>query len=168
MSQHVSLATRQICSTLMPIRTSADILSLGHWEGCHSVHNRVLIIRSEPALTSELLIQTYRDRGYSVEVVTARLPREDILRAAGNSQIAVVELRSDDSSMFELCEYLRAHWTGPLLILTSAFANADVVRVYQMGADGHYPYPCNMRVVMARTEALLRRSQGKLRIEARH
>lgn len=134
------------------------------------MHNRVLIIRSEPALTSELLIQTYRDRGYSVEVVTANLPREDILRAARDSQIAVVELRSDDSPMFELCQYLRGHWTGPLLILTSAFANADVVRVYQMGADGHYPYPCNMRVVMARTEALLRRSQGKLHIEieARH
>lgn len=168
MSRHLSLATRQIPSTLMPIRTSTDILSYGHWEGRHPVHNRVLIIRSEPALTSELLIQTYRDRGYLVEVATARSSREDILRAAAASQIAVVELRSDDSPMFELCEYLRAHWTGPLLILTSAFANADVVRVYQMGADGHYPYPCNMRVVMARTEALLRRSQGKLRVEARH
>ena len=127
------------------------------------MNNRVLIIQAEPALTSDLLSQTYRDYGFRVEVVTASCPREDILSAASRCEIAVVELRSDDTQMFKLCAWLREHWTGPLLIMTSAFTSADIIRVYEMGADGHHSYPWNMRVVMARTEALLRRSQGKLR-----
>lgn len=162
MSHHVLRTTLQSLSAIGPAHARTDVASYGLWRGSNGVNNRVLIIQTEPPLSFDLLSQAYREHGYHVEVATASHSRERILQAASQSEITVVELRSDDAQMFALCEWLRERWRGPLLILTSAFAGADVVRVYQMGADGLHEYPWSMRVVMARTEALLRRSQGRL------
>ena len=162
MSHHVLRTTLQSLSAIGPAHARTDVASYGLRRGSNGVNNRVLIIQTEPPLSSDLLSQAYREHGYHVEIATASHSRERILQAASQSEITVVELRSDDAQMFALCEWLRQRWRGPLLILTSAFASADVVRVYQMGADGLHPYPWSMRVVMARTEALLRRSQGRL------
>jgi len=163
MSHHEMPATLLNLSTVIATHAATDVASPLRRERRNDMSNRVLIIRPEPALTVDLLSRAYGDRGYRVDSITSSLPREDILRMASLSDITIVELHNDDTLMFELCEWLRQRWKGLLLILTFAFANADIVRVYQMGADGHYPYPCNTRVVMARTEALLRRTRGKLR-----
>jgi len=162
MAHHILRTTPQSLSIIGPAYAWTDVASHGLWRGSNDVNNRVLIIQTEPALSSDLLSQAYREHGYHVEVATASYSRERILQAATQSEITVVELRRDDVQMFALCEWLRQRWWGPLLILTSALASADVVRIYQMGADGLHPYPWSMRVVIARTEALLRRSQGRL------
>ena len=162
MSHHVVRTTLQSLSAISPVHDRVDVASYGLGRGSNDVNNRVLIIQTEPALSSDLLSHAYREQGYHVEVATASYSREYILDAAYQSEIAVVELRSDDAQMFALCQWLRERWRGPLLILTSAVASADIIRAYQMGADGLHVYPWSMRVVMARTEALLRRSQGRL------
>ncbi len=163
MTQTLLAAGRQSSNGFVPIHAVTHTAFHPSWERQNALSSRAFIIRSVPPLASDALAQTYRDRGYQVEFVSADAPRDEILKGARNSHITVAELRSDDAEMFELCEWLRQHWTGPLVILTSAFSKTDAPRIYQMGADAYFPYPCNMRVVMAHSEALLRRSQGKVR-----
>ena len=58
----------------------------------------------------------------------------------------------------EVCRRLRAVSTVPVLMLTARTAEDDRVRGLETGADDYVPKPFSPREVVARVQALLRRS----------
>ena len=63
---------------------------------------------------------------------------------------------------FDVCEQLRAELPRlPILMLTALGAEDDVLRGFRCGSDDYVTKPFSISEVMARVEALLRRS-GKL------
>jgi DNA-binding response OmpR family regulator len=64
---------------------------------------------------------------------------------------------------FELLEKLRAHeaWKNvPVIILTSRTREHDAVRALSLGADDYLTKPFSVRELVARIQAILRRSRG--------
>ena len=63
-----------------------------------------------------------------------------------------------------ICRELRSHSDVPIIVLTSRTTEVDEVMSMTLGADDFIPKPYSLRVLIARMQALLRRStsaQGK-------
>lgn len=63
---------------------------------------------------------------------------------------------------FAICRELRAQYSGPILFLTARNDNFDQVLGLELGADDYIVKPIEPRVLLARLNALLRRTQASL------
>ena len=88
------------------------------------------------------------------------------LKFADNSAEAVRMLERDvcdavllDARDLALCEPIRIHWRGPIVLLVPTDSRSVVLRGYQSGADMHIPIPCDSRELVARVDAVARRSE---------
>ncbi len=61
----------------------------------------------------------------------------------------------------EVCRAIRRHSDVPILILTALDHEMDVVTSFELGADDYVSKPFSLRELMARIEALLRRSKPR-------
>jgi DNA-binding response OmpR family regulator len=86
---------------------------------------------------------------------------DDGLREALEDRHALVllDLMLPGLSGFDVCEQVRAQLPElPILILTARGSEDDVLRGFQAGADDYVTKPFSIAELMARVEALLRRS----------
>lgn len=61
---------------------------------------------------------------------------------------------------FELCKLLREHYVGPLLFLTAKTDMSDELLGFELGADDYITKPVEPSVLVARINALLRRTNS--------
>ena len=66
---------------------------------------------------------------------------------------------------FSICRQLRLRYTNPILILTARDHDIDHVVGLELGADDYVIKPVEPRVLLARVNALLRRSRAQPRLE---
>lgn len=91
-----------------------------------------------------------------------------ICMADGNNLLASVKQRTPDIILldvmlpgddgFTLCKKLRPLYSGPLLFMTAKSSDFDQVLGLELGADDYVIKPVEPRVLLARINALLRRS----------
>ena len=118
---------------------------------------RILLVEDEAGLAL-----TLEDRlaveGYRVEV--ARDGPSGLLRAtAGAFDLLVLDVMLPGKSGFEVCRELRAQGLrAPILLLTARGQIEDKVVGLKLGADDYLVKPFHMSELVARVEALLRRS----------
>lgn len=118
---------------------------------------RILVVEDETAIR-EGLCDLLVFHGYSPASVESG---EEAVRR-GNSgafSLVLLDLMLPDKNGFDVCHELRAHSPGlPILMLTALGADEDVVRGLRSGADDYLRKPFSSRELLARIEALLRRS----------
>jgi DNA-binding response OmpR family regulator len=135
----------------------------------HSLLNapadRVLLIEDDPRLSE--LVRTYlRSNGFDVSVehrgdrVVGRVKNE-------NPDLIVLDLGLPGQNGFEVCRELRAFNRIPILILTARNSDVDQVLGLELGADDFVTKPVEPRVLVARINALLRRSRAPAAVEQR-
>ncbi len=100
---------------------------------------------------------------YLVEKEYEVVISEDILHAKeymlkNQCDICILDIGLPDGTGFKLCEDLRAHYRGPILILTAFDSEEDIIHGLQCGADDYVTKPCSLRVLYTRIQALLRRN----------
>ena len=61
---------------------------------------------------------------------------------------------------FQVCAAIRRSSRVPILFLTALGTEADVLRGYALGCDDYVTKPFSLAVLLARTQALIRRSRG--------
>ena len=83
---------------------------------------------------------------------------EDILRA--NPDLVLLDLTLPGTDGQFVCRELRQQSEVPIIVLTSRTTEIDEVMSMTMGADDFVPKPYSARVLMARIQALLRRTQA--------
>ena len=154
---------RALENYVVPLHKMADAAPLWPIEGRYLVGSRVLYIHSALSDTFESISGALTERGYNVTTRAATTGLTQLLGEAQQSDLVIMDIQSDDPNMLDSFDWLRQRWLGPVMILTGALANPEVVRLYQTGADAYLPHPCNVRVLVARAEALIRRSKGLLR-----
>ena len=119
--------------------------------------SRILIIEDNKdlafGLRSNLEIEGY-------EVATANTGREGISQARSFSpDLVILDLMLPEIDGFEVLKALRKHGTAtPVLILTARGEEVDKVRGLRLGADDYVTKPFGLMELLARVEALLRRS----------
>jgi len=86
---------------------------------------------------------------------------EEGLRQGRNGQyeLVILDIMLPGMSGFEVCEQLRAELPRlPILMLTALGAEDDVLRGFRCGSDDYVTKPFSIAELVARVEALLRRS----------
>ncbi|SHK69440.1 response regulator transcription factor [Rhodothermus profundi] len=117
----------------------------------------ILLVEDEAEMAS-LLQQGLEEEGYTVEWV---LTGEEALARLERKQPAllVLDVRLPGMDGVEVCRQVRSRWPAlPILMLTALDAVEDRVRGLRAGADDYLPKPFAFEELLARMEALLRRS----------
>ena len=119
---------------------------------------RVLLVEDNVRLAAS--IRDYLERqGYEVFVEgdgLAVAERYDRLKP----DLVILDLMLPGKDGLTICRELRRHDRVPILILTAKGENIDQVLGLEMGADDYVVKPVEPRVLLARVEALLRRTRA--------
>ena len=118
---------------------------------------RILLVEDEPGLQLTLS-DRLRSEGYDVE--TAGDGEEGYARAAEEDfDLVILDVMLPDKNGFDVCRDLRqAGHDLPILMLTARTQVADKVVGLKLGADDYLTKPFENLELLARIEALLRRS----------
>ncbi len=128
-----------------------------------STSTSVILVEDDVRL-SELVSRYLENNGFRV-TATGRGDEvvELVLREAPDLLILDLGLPGQDG--FSICKQLRPLYANPILILTARDSDIDHVLGLEFGADDYVIKPVEPRVLLARINALLRRSKAPARAE---
>jgi OmpR-family two-component system manganese-sensing response regulator len=118
---------------------------------------RILLVDDEVELTDPLSRVLSRE-GYTVEVAYDGASGSE-LAACGHYDLLILDWMLPQQSGLEICQQLRSQGqTTPVLFLTAKDTLDDRVEGLDAGADDYLVKPFELRELLARVRALLRRS----------
>lgn len=123
----------------------------------------ILIVEDDAAL-SELLEWNLKCEGYDVRVTPDGEEALVMVRESVPDAI-ILDWMIENLSGIEVCRQLRRHKDSarvPILMLTARGEEEDRIRGLKTGADDYVTKPFSPRELLARVEALLRRSRPAL------
>lgn len=74
--------------------------------------------------------------------------------------LIVLDLMLPDVSGESLCRTIRIHHRTPVIMLTAKSEETDIIEGLQLGADDYITKPFSPKIVVAKVEAILRRTQS--------
>jgi DNA-binding response OmpR family regulator len=107
----------------------------------------------------ELLELDLTRRGYHVLLAGDGLRALDLVEQ-GSPDLVVLDLRLPDMDGYEVCRRIREVSSVPVIMLTARAEEQDKVRGLRNGADDYVTKPFSAEELLARVEAVLRRSEG--------
>ena len=123
----------------------------------------VLIVEDDPAL-SELLVWHFANDGCKVRATADGEEAMDLVRE-DVPDLIVLDWMIENMPGIEVCRQLRKakeSATVPIIMLTARGEEEDRIRGLKTGADDYVTKPFSPRELLARAEALLRRSRPAL------
>ncbi len=118
----------------------------------------ILIVEDDPEI-SRLVADFMRREGFEV-VCAADGKAMDALLQRLRPDLLILDLMLPGEDGLSICRRLRADDTIPILMLTAKSDEIDRVVGLEMGADDYLAKPFGPRELLARTRAILRRSNG--------
>ncbi|RAS26316.1 MULTISPECIES: response regulator transcription factor [unclassified Pseudomonas] len=120
--------------------------------------NRILIVEDDQRL-AELTAEYLQANGYEVAV------EGDGARAArrivdSQPDLVILDLMLPGEDGLSICRRVRGQYPGPILMLTARSDELDQVQGLDLGADDYVCKPVRPRLLLARIQALLRRSES--------
>ena len=98
-------------------------------------------------------------QGYGIEVARTSL-EADRLWADGKYDLVILDVSLPDGSGFELCRKMRTSSRVPIIFLTAADEETDIIMGLDIGGDDYITKPFKLAVLLSRINALLRRSSN--------
>ncbi len=122
---------------------------------------RLLIIEDEAAIL-EGLTDVFIYNGYEVD--SAQDGRRGLeLALSGGHHLILLDIMLPEIDGLTICNQIReVDRQLPIIMLTAKTSEEDIIKGLRMGADDYVPKPFSIRELVARVEAVLRRS-GRLR-----
>lgn len=116
----------------------------------------IFFVEDDMSLISGLAYALGKD-GYEVD--TARTVAEaETLWAEGKYDLVILDVSLPDGTGFALCEKIRQNSKVPIMFLTAADEETDIIMGLDIGADDYITKPFKLAVFLSRINALLRRS----------
>jgi two-component system KDP operon response regulator KdpE len=128
---------------------------------------KILVIEDDHSIASLMQLQL-ENKEYQVKL--AYDGAEGLRHAyAWQPDLVILDIMMPDMDGWTVCERLRELSDIPIIFVTAVGKEADIVRGLEMGADDYLVKPFSPRELLARIEAVLRRSTagGSFAIEAR-
>lgn len=98
-------------------------------------------------------------QGYALTIARTIAEAEQ-LWANGNYDLAVLDVTLPDGSGFDLCQKIRASSKVPIMFLTAADEETNIIMGLDIGGDDYITKPFKLAVFLSRVNALLRRSEN--------
>ena len=119
---------------------------------------RTVLVVDDDERLRELLSEYLGARGYEVETrPTAQSGLERV--RAGQIDLVILDLTLPDKDGLEVCREIRKTTSVPILMLTARGDETDRIVGLELGADDYLPKPFNPRELLARMQAILRRTE---------
>ncbi len=119
---------------------------------------RLFLLEDDLSLINGLSF-ALKKQGY--EVTVARTTREaDALWAKETYDLAVLDVSLPDGSGFDFCRRLRETSKVPVLFLTAADEETDIIMGLDIGGDDYMTKPFKLAIFLSRINALIRRSEN--------
>ncbi|HMO37580.1 MAG TPA: response regulator transcription factor, partial [Gemmatales bacterium] len=120
---------------------------------------RLLVIEDEPALLN-VVCRALREENYAVD--EASDGKEGLYKAmTWDYDVIILDLMLPSMSGWDVLRELRRSKKTPVLILTARDAVPDRVQGLDTGADDYLIKPFDLKELLARVRALIRRSLGQ-------
>lgn len=119
---------------------------------------RLLLVEDDLSLINGLSF-AIKKQGYELEV--ARTSCEaDTMWAEGKYDMVILDVSLPDGTGFEICEKIRRTSKVPIIFLTAADEETDIIMGLDIGGDDYITKPFKLAVLMSRINALIRRSDN--------
>lgn len=118
---------------------------------------RILIVDDEPSIT-EFVSYAMQKEGYETDVASDGETALKMLEEK-HYDLFVLDIMLPSIDGYDLCRRIRAKMDTPILFLSARDSELNKVVGLELGADDYLAKPFGVRELMARTRALLRRSQ---------
>lgn len=120
----------------------------------------IIAIDDEP-LICQLL--EYQLGGAGYEIVTYQRSQEAMIELARRQpDLILLDVMMPEISGWDLCRQIRSSSRIPIIMLTAKDGDEDIVRGLSGGADDYLSKPFNQGQLVARIEAVLRRSKSSV------
>ncbi len=100
-----------------------------------------------------------KKQGYEIDVARTSLEAEAIW-TNGKYDLVILDVSLPDGSGYDLCKKIRNTSKVPIMFLTAADEETDIIMGLDIGADDYITKPFKLAVFMSRINALLRRSNN--------
>ncbi len=119
---------------------------------------RIFFIEDDLSLINGLTF-AIRKQGYEVCVARTRLEAERLWED-GKYDLVILDVALPDGSGFDICQKIRRTSKVPVMFLTAADEETDIIMGLDIGADDYITKPFKLAVFLSRVNALLRRSDN--------
>ena len=126
-----------------------------------NIYKKVLIVDDDKEICS-LLSQFLEKFQFNVKDVQDGLLLQKILKEE-LFDIVLLDIMLPGKNGFELCKLIREVSNIPIIIISALEQDTDRILGLEMGADDYLPKPFNTRELLARINALLRRTEGNFK-----
>lgn len=117
---------------------------------------RILLVEDDLSLIGGLSFALKKE-GYKAEVARTSL-EADALWQDGKYDLVILDVALPDGSGFDLCRKMRRVSKVPIMFLTAADEETDMIMGLDIGGDDYITKPFKLAVFLSRVNALLRRS----------
>lgn len=117
---------------------------------------RLFLVEDDLSLIGGLSF-ALKKQGYEIDVARTTL-EADRIWAAGKYDLVILDVSLPDGSGFDLCKKIRRTSNVPLMFLTAADEETDIIMGLDLGGDDYMTKPFKLAVFLSRINALLRRS----------
>ncbi len=100
-----------------------------------------------------------KKQGYEITVARTTL-EANVLWERGEYDLAVLDVSLPDGSGFDFCKKIRQTSKMPIMFLTAADEETDIIMGLDIGGDDYITKPFTLAVFFSRINALLRRSEN--------
>jgi two-component system KDP operon response regulator KdpE len=118
----------------------------------------ILLVDDDPQLI-RLVRANLEPAGYKVLVALEARSALELIDAE-MPDIIVLDIMLPEIDGYELCQRIREFSAVPIIMLTAKVEDSDKVRGLKLGADDYVTKPFNVQELLARIEAVLRRTQS--------
>ncbi len=119
---------------------------------------RVLIIDDDEDL-SFIISEMLENYEYSVTCAKNSEEAFDLL-SKNTYQLILLDINLPETTGFEICKELRKISTVPVIFASARTSESDRITGYDIGGDDYLPKPYSMKELLARVNALMRRTYG--------
>lgn len=117
---------------------------------------KLMIVEDDLSLINGLSF-AIKKQGYELDIARTSLEAERIW-ADGKYDLIILDISLPDGSGFDLCHKIRRTSKVPIIFLTAADEETDMIMGLDIGGDDYITKPFKLAVLLSRINALLRRS----------
>lgn len=119
---------------------------------------KILIIEDDLSLINGLSFAIIK-QGYELDIARTVL-ETDAIFADKKYDLVILDVSLPDGSGFDICKKIRKISKVPIIFLTAADEETDIIMGLDIGGDDYITKPFKLAVLMSRINAILRRSNN--------
>lgn len=119
---------------------------------------RVFFVEDDLSLINGLSF-AIKKQGYEIDIARTSSEAES-LWMNGKYDLVILDVSLPDGSGYDLCKKIRQTSKVPIIFLTAADEETDIIMGLDIGGDDYITKPFKLAVFLSRVNALLRRSEN--------